>query len=246
MFRKSASLFAVALALAMVGCAEGAPLSPGDQAPAAQLATLPGTAEANLAIAKLRRSTARYHDVDAAVADGFLQVEECEERPGEGQVGVIYGNPSRIDANIDPSAPEALLYEPAADGRMSLVGVELVIPYAQLRNAGLQPAFMHNGAFLRLEDAIRYHLDAVSHAAVYSTDLLPPDLRGPIDPMEPVLEPLDPLLGVSAELTEAEFDALVDFVRYGLLDPAAHPQRLRRLVPEKLPSGSANFVFQFP
>ena len=31
-----------------------------------------------------------------------------------------------------------------------------------LRNVALQPAFMHNGAFVRLEDAIRYHLDAVA------------------------------------------------------------------------------------
>jgi cytochrome c peroxidase len=29
-----------------------------------------------------------------------------------------------------------------------------------LRNAALQPAFMHNGAFVRLEDAIRYHMNA--------------------------------------------------------------------------------------
>ncbi|MEP7348217.1 MAG: cytochrome c peroxidase, partial [Gemmatimonadaceae bacterium] len=31
-----------------------------------------------------------------------------------------------------------------------------------LRNVALQPAFMHNGAFVRLEDAMRYHLDAVA------------------------------------------------------------------------------------
>jgi cytochrome c peroxidase len=31
-----------------------------------------------------------------------------------------------------------------------------------LRNVGLQPTFMHNGAFVRLEDAIRHHLDPVA------------------------------------------------------------------------------------
>ena len=30
---------------------------------------------------------------------------------------------------------------------------------APLRNIGLSPAFFHNGAFARLEDAIRFHLD---------------------------------------------------------------------------------------
>jgi hypothetical protein len=60
-----------------------------------------------------------------------------------------------------------------------------------------------------------------------------------------VLERLDPLLRRPVELTPEEFDGLVDFVRNGLLNPAARPQRLRRLVPQKLPSGRASLLFQF-
>ena len=113
-----------------------------------------------------------------------------------------------------------------------------------LRNVALQPAFMHNGAFVRLEDAIRYHLNAVAGAATYTTALLPADLRGPTGPVQPVLERLDPSLRAPARLTEEEVESLVDFVRDGLLDPAARPQLLRRLIPEKLPSGLAGLVFQ--
>ena len=112
-----------------------------------------------------------------------------------------------------------------------------------LRNVALQPAFMHNGAFTRLEDAIRYHLDAVNGAASFTTDRLPPDLRGPTGPIRPVLERLDPLLRTPATLTEEEIESLVAFVRDGLLDPDARPQRLRRLIPEKLPSGRPGLVF---
>ncbi|HEX6309060.1 MAG TPA: cytochrome c peroxidase [Longimicrobiales bacterium] len=114
-----------------------------------------------------------------------------------------------------------------------------------LRNVALQAAFMHNGAFVRLEDAIRYHMDARAGAASYTTTHLPPDLRGATGPMQPVLDRLDPLLREPVRLSETEFDALVDFVRTGLLDPAARPQQLRRFVPERLPSGRANFVFHF-
>jgi cytochrome c peroxidase len=113
-----------------------------------------------------------------------------------------------------------------------------------LRNVGLQPAFMHNGAFVRLEDAIRYHLDAVDGAASYTTSKLPPDLQGPTGPIEPVLERLDPLLRTRVELTDEEFASLVDFVRNGLLDPSARPQRLRQLIPERLPSGRPGMQFQ--
>jgi cytochrome c peroxidase len=112
-----------------------------------------------------------------------------------------------------------------------------------LRNVALQPAFMHNGAFVRLEDAIRYHLNAVNGAATYSPSHLAADLRGPTGPMQPVLDRLDPSLSKPIELSDVEFAALVDFVRNGLLDAEALPQRLRRLIPEKLPSGRPNLIF---
>jgi cytochrome c peroxidase len=37
-----------------------------------------------------------------------------------------------------------------------------------LRNVALQPAFFHNGAFTRLEDAIRHHLDVAVSARNYN------------------------------------------------------------------------------
>ena len=113
-----------------------------------------------------------------------------------------------------------------------------------LRNVALQPAFMHNGAFVRLEDAIGYHLDALGEAPAFSTARLPADLQGATGPTLPVLERLDPLLRERVELTGEELEALVEFVRNGLLDPDARPERLRRLIPEKLPSGRANMIFQ--
>ena len=113
-----------------------------------------------------------------------------------------------------------------------------------LRNVALQPAFMHNGAFVRLDDAIRYHLDAMSASASYSTARLPADLQGPIGPLQPVLDRLDPLLRYRVALSDVERAALVEFVRNGLLDPEARPHRLQPLIPKKLPSGRAGLSFQ--
>jgi cytochrome c peroxidase len=114
-----------------------------------------------------------------------------------------------------------------------------------LRNVALQPTFMHNGAFVRLEDAIRHHLDVNASARSYSPRDLATDLRGPTGPIEPVLQRLDPLLRTSLVLSDAEVADLVAFVGNGLLDANAQPARLRRLIPEKLPSGRPLFVFQF-
>jgi cytochrome c peroxidase len=116
---------------------------------------------------------------------------------------------------------------------------------APLRNAAIMPAFMHNGAFIRLEDAIRHHLDPYVSARSYTTTLLPADLQGALGPIEPVLERLDPLLQTPVLLSDREFSELVDFVRYGLLDPRILPERLKTLIPKRVPSGSQTLTYHF-
>lgn len=117
-----------------------------------------------------------------------------------------------------------------------------------LRNVALQPTFMHNGAFTRLEDAVRYHLNATESAQNYfpSAQKLDADLSGPTGPMDPVLERLDPVLAEPIELNEMQVAQLITFVRNGLLDPRAKPENLQRLVPHNVPSGRPLLLFEFP
>jgi cytochrome c peroxidase len=117
-----------------------------------------------------------------------------------------------------------------------------------LRNVAVESAFMHDGAFTTLAGAIRHHLNAAASLRSYDpvSQGLPADLAGPIGPTAPLLEALDPLLRRPIDLTPAEFDDLVAFVRDGLLDPRATPARLRSLVPGAVPSGAAPLRFEFP
>jgi cytochrome c peroxidase len=116
-----------------------------------------------------------------------------------------------------------------------------------LRNVALQPTFCHNGAFTRLEDAIRHHLDVTASLYNYNpvTAGVAADLTGPMGQMGPVVARLDPLLAYPIYLTDEEFRQLVDFVRNGLLDPRAKPENLRKLVPKSVPSGRQPLVFEF-
>jgi len=116
---------------------------------------------------------------------------------------------------------------------------------APLRNAAVMPAFMHNGAFIHLEDAIRHHLDPYTSTRNYTASDLPPDLQGPLGPIEPVLARLDPLLQAPIQLSDKEFADLVDFVRYGLLDPRILPEQLKTFVPKRVPSGRPTLDFEF-
>jgi cytochrome c peroxidase len=116
-----------------------------------------------------------------------------------------------------------------------------------LRNVAVQPTFMHNGAFTSLEAAIAYHLDPVKYCLLYSQQdqNLASDLSGPLGPMEPILALLDPILATPVRLTPEEFDQLVAFVRFGLLDPRAQPDYLRTLIPLSVPSGRPVLTFEF-
>ena len=115
-----------------------------------------------------------------------------------------------------------------------------------IRNVALQPAFFHNGAFTRLEDAVRHHLDVFTSARGYRPDAagVAPDLTESMGPIEPVLERVDSLLETAVKLTDEEFSQLVDFVRNGLLDQRAKPEHLRKLIPRSVPSGFSVLRFE--
>lgn len=149
MFKQIGSLKHGALLAAVVALAACADEPAGPQAqPAttAQFATQ--STRADEAIATLQRVTARYHNLDAAIADNFVLLHPCENRPGEGPVGIVYVNFDRLlDGVIDPQSPDALIYEPSAHGKPKLVGAEFAIPYAMAPQA---PTFL--GATFQPED----------------------------------------------------------------------------------------------
>ena len=115
-----------------------------------------------------------------------------------------------------------------------------------LRNLALQPAFFHNGCFTRLEDAVRYHLNAIGSAPGYDPVAagIDADLRGPQGPIAPVLARIDPALATPVSLSSDEFRQLVAFLRTGLLDPKANAHDLRKLIPAQVPSGRPVHSFQ--
>jgi cytochrome c peroxidase len=117
---------------------------------------------------------------------------------------------------------------------------------APLRNLAVAPAFFHDGAFTRLEDAIQHHLNVYESARNYNpvaagVDI---DLTHRPGPVEPVLRRLDRNLRNPIELNRTEFTDLVAFVRGGLLDNRATKENLCKLVPGSVPSASPLIQFQ--
>lgn len=76
-------------------------------------------------LAAVRQATAKYHDVEAAIADGYLPTEVCISGPGGAAMGYHYVNYAlAMDPAISLTSPEVLLYAATDDGGVRLVGVE--------------------------------------------------------------------------------------------------------------------------
>lgn len=86
--------------------------------------------------AAVRQATMRYHDVNAALADGYVEFYKCTEQPGVGTMGQHFVKPSLVgDPAIDPLHPEVLVYTPTRSGGLRLVAVEYVTIAAAWQDA---------------------------------------------------------------------------------------------------------------
>ena len=88
----------------------------------------------------LRASLAPYTSFALAKTAGYsTAITDCMSNGDQGAMGVHYGNTSLIDGTADPMHPEVLIYEPGANGDMSLVGVEFIVPFSILPKTGTPP-----------------------------------------------------------------------------------------------------------
>ena len=70
-------------------------------------------------IEKVRNATARYTDLNVALAEGFVPATPCVSGPDTGAMGVHFVLPSRVSGGVlNAAQPEALIYEPMANGAM--------------------------------------------------------------------------------------------------------------------------------
>ena len=85
-----------------------------------------GVAGSNPLADKVREVNARFSDVATATAEGYAPIP-CVSGIDGGAMGIHYVNGGLIeDGEIDIGKPEAVMYEPKADGSMELIAVEYI------------------------------------------------------------------------------------------------------------------------
>ena len=105
----------------------------------------------SLLVDHVRAANDRFKDVAVAVAEGYSPIP-CASGLQGGAMGIHYVSGDRLkDGVIDLSKPEAVMYEPMPDGKMSLVAVEYI--------AFKGPAALEGQLFNIVTEPNRYGLD---------------------------------------------------------------------------------------
>jgi hypothetical protein len=122
-------------------------------------------------IDKVRAATERFKDINVAITEGWVQASPCVSGPDTGAMGVHFVLPARLAAGVlQADEPEALIYEPLANGAFRFVGVEFIVfanVWQKQHPAGGTPAL--DGNLLNyIEAPNRYGLPALYELHVWA------------------------------------------------------------------------------
>jgi hypothetical protein len=90
-------------------------------------------ASASSSLQKAHDATAKFRRLAKAKHSGYAVLKDakgisCIDMPGEGGMGVHYVNGDLVGtADVKPRTPEALVYDPSANGHKRLVALEYVV-----------------------------------------------------------------------------------------------------------------------
>jgi len=76
----------------------------------------------------VRDSTARFKDVNVAMAEGYVLQFGCVSGSDSGAMGLHYVNGDLVNSGIlDPTRPQIVIYEPMPDGSLKLIGADYLV-----------------------------------------------------------------------------------------------------------------------
>lgn len=139
---RRSSLGALAIGSSVVLAAACAPRVATSGGPTARMAR-GYNAEVREGLARVRAATARFSNLDSALAAGYARdVPQCFADPQHGAMGFHHLNRGLVDARVEVERPEILLYERHEDGRYTLNGVEYIVPYSRWPRDSVAPTIL--------------------------------------------------------------------------------------------------------
>jgi hypothetical protein len=118
----------------------------------------------------VRAATQQYLNVNNATASGYAPFLCCVTGQDHGAMGVHYVNGALLSAGqIDASHPQALIYEPSANGAMQLVGVEFIVfADSWLQSNNNTPPVLDGQVFQFVDSPNRFNIPAFFELHVWA------------------------------------------------------------------------------
>jgi hypothetical protein len=115
----------------------------------------------------VRNATAQYADVNNATTAGYGPFLGCVSGTDHGAMGIHYVNPSLLNGTLDPTHPQALIYEPS-NGQMSLVGVEFILDATTWLKNNSGPPVLEGQSFLFVDSPNRFNIPSFFELHVWA------------------------------------------------------------------------------
>lgn len=108
----------------------------------------------------VRQATQQYLNVNNATSAGYGPLFGCVSGSDHGAMGIHYLNSSLLNGTINLTTPQALIYEPSANGQLTLVGVEYIVDMATWLKNNSGPPVLDGQVFLLVDSPNRYTVPA--------------------------------------------------------------------------------------
>lgn len=126
-----------------------------------QQSAAPLSAQASALIQTVRSATARFQNVNDAMAAGYQLQFGCVSGPDSGAMGLHYVNGALVNSGIiDAQRPQIVIYEPAADGSLKLIGADYLVIASTWDAAHSSPPELAGQLFHYFEAPNRFGLPA--------------------------------------------------------------------------------------
>jgi hypothetical protein len=106
----------------------------------------------------VREATKQYLDVNDASKDGCQPFLGCVSGSDHGALGTHYVNGTLLNGTIDVNHPQALIYEPSANGDLKLVGVEFITLASTWLQHKSSPPVLEGQVFLYVDSPNRFNI----------------------------------------------------------------------------------------
>lgn len=145
-------------------------------------------ARSNSPTAAAKEATERFKDVSVAVAAGYGEFRDaqgiaCIDSPGVGAMGIHYVNGGLVgDDVLDPTRPEALVYDPRGSRNLKLVALEYIVFKHVWDATHLEPPALYGRQFDFTPSPNRYGIPAfyALHAWIFKNNR-----AGELEPWNP-------------------------------------------------------------